>query len=124
MGRDQQSIVAFAKDLLDRADIEPELHELFKQKVYTENCQGTVICVVTFMPNIYDSSTEERNGYLDLLMKVAKHQRKQPFEFFWLQSGDQLDLERKLNLGFGYPAIIAISPAKSVFATMRGSFSQ
>ena len=43
--------------------------------------------------------------------------------FFWLQSGDQLDLERKLNLGFGYPAVVAIAPNKQVFATMRGSFS-
>ena len=34
-----------------------------------------------------------------------------------------MDLERKLNLGFGYPAVIAISPGKNVFATMRGSFS-
>ena len=57
------------------------------------------------------------------MRKVAKHQRSQPFVFFWLQSGDQLDLERKLNLGFGYPAVVAISPIKQVFATMRGSFS-
>ena len=28
-----------------------------------------------------------------------------------------------MNLGFGYHAVVAISPAKSVFATMRGSFS-
>ena len=35
-----------------------------------------------------------------------------------------MDLERKLNLGFGYPAVIAISPNKQEFATMRGSFSK
>ena len=29
-----------------------------------------------------------------------------------------------MNLGFGYPAVVAISPAKQVFATMRGSFSK
>lgn len=29
-----------------------------------------------------------------------------------------------MNLGFGYPATVAISPNKQVFATMRGSFSQ
>jgi hypothetical protein len=83
-GRDQQSITAFANDLLDKADIQPELHEIFKQKTYAENCKGTVICVVTFVPNIYDSDAAERNGYLDTLLKVAKNQRKQPFEFFWL----------------------------------------
>ena len=57
-------------------------------------------------------------------MEVAKKNRKQPFVFFWLSAGDQLDLERKLNLGFGYPALLAIAKAKNVFATMRGSFSQ
>jgi len=76
------------------------------------------------VPNIYESNAAERNGYLKTLMKVAKKQRSQPFVFFWAQSGDQLDMERKLNLGFGYPAVVAISPAKSVFATMRGSFSE
>lgn len=55
---------------------------------------------------------------------MAKKQRSQPFVFFWAQSGDQLDLERKLNLGFGYPAVVAISPNKSAYATMRGSFSK
>ena len=79
--------------------------------------------MVTFLPNIYDSSAVERNTYLDSLLKVAKKNRSQPFVFFWMQSGDQLDLERKMNLGFGYPAVIAISPKKQVFATMRGSFS-
>ena len=26
-------------------------------------------------------------------------------------------------MGFGYPAVVAISPSKDVFATMRGSYS-
>ena len=75
------------------------------------------------MPNIYDSNAAERNAYLATILKVAKKNRSQPFVFFWLQSGDQLDLERKMNLGFGYPAVVAISPNKQVFATMRGTFS-
>ena len=99
---------------------------MIKQKVYDNECKnaGQVICVLTFLPNIYDSSASERNNYLTSLTKVAKTQRSQPFNFFWLQSGDQLDLERKMNLGFGYPAVVAISPTKEVFATMRGSFNE
>ena len=41
-----------------------------------------------------------------------------------MQAGDQLDLERSLNLGFGYPAVIAVSPNKSVFATMTAAYNQ
>ncbi len=59
-----------------------------------------------------------------MLKKVAKQQRSNPFVFFWLQAGDQLDLERKLNLGFGYPAVIAISPHKKMIAVNKGVFSQ
>ena len=56
-------------------------------------------------------------------MKSAKANRKQSFKWFWLQAGDQLDLERNLNLGFGFPAVVAISPTKKMIATMRSSFS-
>lgn len=49
--------------------------ELIRQKKYDEECQGQVICVVTFLPNIYDSNAAERNGYIDSLLKVAKHNR-------------------------------------------------
>ena len=42
--------------------------------------------------------------------------------FFWLQAGDQLELERSLGLGFGFPAVVAVSPSKNLFATMRSAF--
>ena len=72
--------------LLDKADIEPEVYELIKQNIYTKECAegGAVICVITFLPNIYDSNAVERKGYIETLQKVAKTQRKQPFVFFWL----------------------------------------
>jgi len=109
--------------LLDKADIQPDVHELIKQSIYDKECKGQVICVLTFLPNIYDSNAVERKGYLDSIMKVAKKNRSSPFVFFWLQSGDQLEVERRLNLGFGYPAVVAISPNKGVVATMRGAFN-
>jgi len=42
--------------------------------------------------------------------------------FFWLQAGDQLELERSLGLGFGFPAVVAVSPSKLLFSTMRSAF--
>jgi hypothetical protein len=110
-------------DLAEKANIEPEVNELINQKVYTEECSGTVICMVSFLPNIYESNAKERNGYLDVIKSAAKKNRKQPFKWFWLGAGDQLDLERQLNLGFGFPALIAIAPQKKMIATMRSSFS-
>lgn len=61
--------------MLDKADIQPDIHELIKQSIYDKECKGQVICVLTFLPNIYDSNAAERKGYLDSIMKVAKSNR-------------------------------------------------
>jgi len=122
--RTAEALQAFANDLLEKANIDPEIRELVGQKVFDENCEGAKICLMLFVPNIYDSNANERNNYISQLLEVAKRNRKQPVVFFWLAAGDQLDLERKLNLGSGYPTVIAVSRTKGVFATMLSSFSQ
>ena len=121
--RTASGIVSHMTGLAEKANIEPDIFEIINQKAYDEECTGTVICMINFLPNIYESNTKERNVYLDTIMKAAKTNRKQPFKWFWLQAGDQLDLERQLNLGFGYPALVAIAPQKKMIATMRSSFS-
>ena len=35
-----------------------------------------------------------------------------------------MDLEKQLNLGFGFPAVVAISNSKNKVATMKASFNQ
>lgn len=112
-----------ANNLLEKANIPPEIHELHNQKIFKDECQGTKICVVAFLPNIYESSAADRNQYLEQIMLVALKNRKNPFAFFWLQAGDQLDLERSLNLGFGYPAVIATTATKPLVATMTAAFN-
>jgi len=70
--------------LLDKADIQPEINELVDQKIYDSKCQGQVICVISFLPNIFDSNAAERNGYLSKISAVAKKNRRHPFVYFWL----------------------------------------
>lgn len=86
--RTAAAITEFGVKLADKADIEPDVHELIKQSVYDSECTGSVICIISFLPNIYDSNANERNGYLATVKKVAKGQRSNPFKWFWLQSGD------------------------------------
>ena len=47
-----------------------------------------------------------------------------PLNFFWSQGGDQLALEEALNLGSGYPALVAVSLHKKKVGTFRSSFSK
>jgi len=70
--------------LADKADIEPDIHEVWKQNFYDDNCKGPVICVISFLPNIYDSNAKERNKYLDTIKKVSKRNRRHSFKWFWL----------------------------------------
>ena len=121
--RDAPAIIAYTNQLLEKADIQPEIYELINQKVYDTNCQGQVICVVSFLPNIFDSNAAERKGYLETITSVAKKNRRHPFKYFWLQAGDQLDTEHQLNLGFGFPAVVAISPNKSKVSIMKAAFN-
>lgn len=82
--RTAAAITSFGASLAEKADIEPDVHELINHKIYEEECKGTVICVLSFLPNIFDSNAKERKGYLDLIKKVAKNNRKNPFKWFWL----------------------------------------
>lgn len=90
-GREAQHLIDFASKLANFADIEPTVHELIKQDIYKKECEeatGQKICVILFVPNIYDSSAKEREGYLDVYKAIAKKHRSNPFVFFWLQAGD------------------------------------
>lgn len=55
---------------------------------------------------------------------MAKANRKSRLVNFWSEAGSQLDLERSLNLGFGFPAMVVVSPTKKMFGTMRGAYSE
>jgi len=120
--RETDDIVRYAEELIVKSDIAPEIVEINSQAIYNSQCHSK-ICLIYFLPNIYDSNAEERNSMLDIALQSAEKFRRSPLVHLWLQAGDQLDLERKLNLGFGFPAVIAISPVKKLFSTMHGSFT-
>lgn len=42
----------------------------------------------------------------------------------WAQGADFFELEEKLSLAFGYPAVVAISSSKKKYAVMRNAFSE
>ena len=42
----------------------------------------------------------------------------------WAQGGNNFDLEEALNLGFGYPAVVAIHWGKQKLSTMRQTYNK
>ena len=93
-GRNAGGIIGEASSLFEKADIDPDVYEVSTQGVYDETCKGVKLCVLNFLPNIYDSNAKERTKYIKLIKQVAKKNVKHPFVFYWLQAGDQLDMER------------------------------
>jgi len=120
--RETSDIVLYAEELIAKSDIDPEVVEINSQAIYDANCHSR-ICIIYFVPNIYDSNAVERNNLLDEALQSALKFKKSPIAHLWLQAGDQLDLERQLNLGFGFPAVVAVSPVKKLYSIMHGSFS-
>lgn len=45
-----------------------------------------------------------------------------PMFFNWVQGGDFFELEDKLSLGFGFPALVAVNYSKKKYSVMRSSF--
>lgn len=99
--------------------------QLTDKAVFKEFCEDfRGICIISFLPHIYDCTKEERNGYINILEEVSKKFKGNPFSFLWAQGGDYYEFEETLNLGSGYPAVVALSLSKNVFSVMRSSFTK
>jgi protein disulfide-isomerase A6 len=75
------------------------------------------------LPHIIDTGAVGRLKYITVLKDAAKGVGGAlPVQYMWSQGGDQFDLEEKLNLAFGYPALVGISLKKDVYVVHRGAF--
>jgi len=120
--RSADIIVKTALEKLDSYGVSVPIQQFTKLEVLQKNCEKNV-CIIGFLPHIYDSSAEERNRYLEVFQEIVKKNRGKPISFLWTQAGDHYKFEQMVGVGMGYPAVIAISLPKSRFALMRAAFS-
>lgn len=102
-----------------------KLEQLLSDADFRAECESRV-CVLAFLPHILDSGADERNKMLQALSQVRMRSaaEKVPVGFMWLQGGDQYEIEEKLSLAFGWPAVIAIHLKKQKFGVHRGTFDK
>lgn len=101
-----------------------KVEQLVNDGDWKAHCEGRT-CVVAFLPHILDDFASGRNANLKMLddaMKASKKDGKN-IGFLWSQGGDQFEMEEKMGLQFGFPAVIAINFAKNKFGVHRGIFS-
>jgi protein disulfide-isomerase A6 len=121
--REASGIVGFALDKLEKYGVVPDVEQITSAKSFEETCVDRVgVCIIAYLPHILDSSANERNNYLDIIKEASKSSRGKQIYYLWAQGGDYYDFEQKLNLSFGYPAIVAVSHGKKKYAIFRNSF--
>ena len=123
--RETAGIVQYALDKLEKFGYVPETKQLINSEILKEECESRIgICVIVFLPHIADSSSTERNRYLDMIKEARKSNGGKPIYYLWAQGGDHFDFEDKLHLSFGYPAVIAINYKKKMYSVCRSSFTK
>jgi len=96
--------------------------QLINDAEFRENCEHRT-CVLSFLPHILDGGAAARNDYLKTIESVFKKAKGDghPVGFMWLQGGDQFEIEEKMSLQFGFPAVVAVNVKKERYGVFRGS---
>jgi len=102
-----------------------KVEQLLGDGEFREHCE-TRTCVLAFLPHILDGGAAARKESLQVLDAVFKKAKGDghPVGFMWLQGGDQFEIEEKMSLQFGFPAVVAISLKKEKFGVHRGTFDK
>jgi protein disulfide-isomerase A6 len=122
-GRDAAGIVNFCQAHIDATGSAKPIAEITTKDIFADECSEDWhgICVLAFLPNILDDQSDKRNARLEQMM-AARSKVGRTFRFMWVAGGENYETEEKLGLGFGYPALVAVSPSKKRFAVMKGKF--
>ena len=124
--REAPGIVEHALNGLEAAGVPPNIPQITSQTVLEDTCLGgdaAKICVIMFVPHIYDSSAKDRERYLATLAEVAKGFRSAPLSFLWSEGTAQPALEQALDINFAFPTVAVVSMAKKVYAVQKVSWS-
>jgi len=102
------------------------VEKLTSEDKWNEYCIALDIplCVITFLPNLMDSSEDERNVYLEIIKGIVNNFRDKPVSFLWAQAGDHAELQDQFSLYSGFPAVLLINPQRRVFSVMKSSFTE
>lgn len=118
--RSRDAFAEFAASKAGTALKKSELVQLTNQAVFEENCKDFEgLCIIALLPDVRDSGESKRGQYIKELKEIVAANSRNAISFLWAQGGDHFNLEDKLNLNFGYPALVALHFGKKKYAVMR-----
>lgn len=99
-----------------------KVEQLLGDAEFKEHCEHRT-CVLAFLPHILDDGAKKRKEHLKTLDAAFKKAKADghPVGFMWLQGGDQFEVEEKMSLQFGFPAVVAVNVKKARYGVHRGS---
>jgi hypothetical protein len=69
---------------MEEYGITPTIPQIISPATFDEHCKDTgSVCIISFLPHIFDSNAAQRNEYLDTIAAVMKKQRGKPMQFSW-----------------------------------------
>lgn len=132
--RDAASITEFVKANVPPKRIDSTLKQLVDFKTdFEDDCMKAPLCVLSFLPSLYDCDAKCRKGYLDILKNEALSEDGTGFgrgwSFQWVEGGfseEMIKLEEDLGVGpgVGYPNLVVVNGKREKYAPFRGSFSK
>jgi len=126
-GRSAADIVQGALAEVDRSGAPQPIPQLTSQKVFDDTCTAAgkaTVCVLIALPHILETSAEKRNANIEMVQTLSKSFRGTPFRFLWFEGASQTKFEQKLEMTFGFPAVVAVNLDKSIYCIHRFSFNE
>ena len=88
--READGITQYALKLAEDSGVPAKVDQIVDQASFDGLCGAKgKICVLLFVPHIYDSSATERNKLVEQLTGVAKGFRGKPLNFAWVEGNAQ-----------------------------------
>lgn len=131
--RDASSIQDFIKSNLPPKRVESTLRQLTSiEKDFENECMKAPLCVLAFLPSLYDCDAKCRKKYIKMLQDEATADdgtgSGRGWLFLWTEGAsteEAIKFEESLGVGpgVGYPNLVLINGRKEKYAPFKGSFS-
>ena len=121
--RTEEALLNFATEKGNQIKPKEDIRYLESQDLFSEKCDQK-ICVIAFLPSVKNVGEQRLMQYIETANTVHKSNSNRLINFFWVEGGQNFEIEEKLGLGFGFPAVVAIYLKKGIYSVMRTAYGE
>lgn len=122
--RESNGIVQFALQELAKSGWKPDVKEMVSQQGFDAACKDNTLCILGFLPAIFDDGKAGREENIALLQDVVAGATGASFGTGWISGGSQPQLEDALGVSQNYPALVLINHKKGFASIFNGAWEK